>query len=69
MAIAGAYSLAEQLKQADYRQAFQNYEVEHRRRTDPRRRGAGLAAAMLVPKSRAGIVTRNAAARFLPAGR
>jgi 2-polyprenyl-6-methoxyphenol hydroxylase-like FAD-dependent oxidoreductase len=69
MAIAGAYTLAEQLKQADYRRAFQNYEVEHRRRTDPRRRGAGLAAAMLVPKSRAGIVTRNAAARFLPAGR
>jgi hypothetical protein len=43
--------------------------VEHRRRTDPRRRGAGLAAAMLIPKSRAGIVTRNAAAGFLPAGR
>lgn len=69
MAIAGAYALAEQLKGGDHRRAFAAYETEHRRRTDPRRRGAGLAAAMLVPKSRAGIVTRNAAARLLPAGR
>ena len=35
----------------------------------PSGRGAGLAAAMLVPKSRVGIVARNAAARLLPAGR
>jgi 2-polyprenyl-6-methoxyphenol hydroxylase-like FAD-dependent oxidoreductase len=69
MAIAGAYALAGQLGRADYGTAFRAYEAEHRRRTDPRRRGAGLAAAMLVPKSRAGIVTRNAVARLLPAGR
>jgi 2-polyprenyl-6-methoxyphenol hydroxylase-like FAD-dependent oxidoreductase len=68
MAIAGAYALAGELAKNDYATAFRNYEIEHRRRTDPRRRGAGLAAAMLVPKSRAGIVTRNAAARLLPAG-
>jgi 2-polyprenyl-6-methoxyphenol hydroxylase-like FAD-dependent oxidoreductase len=69
MAIAGAHTLANQLRQADFTVAYRNYEAEHRRRTDPRRRGAGLAAAMLVPKSRAGIVARNAAARLLPAGR
>jgi 2-polyprenyl-6-methoxyphenol hydroxylase-like FAD-dependent oxidoreductase len=65
MAIAGAQTLADALKNGDLRA----YEIEHRRRTDPRRRGAGLAAAMLVPKSRVGIVARNAAARLLPAGR
>ncbi|HEY0534770.1 MAG TPA: FAD-dependent monooxygenase [Actinoplanes sp.] len=69
MAIAGAHTLAGSLANKDHREAFKAYEVEHRRRTDPRRRGAGLAAAMLVPKSRAGIVARNAAARLLPAGR
>lgn len=69
MAIAGAHTLARELAESGYETAFRNYEAEHRRRTDPRRRGAGLAAAMLVPKSRAGIVTRNAAARLLPAGR
>jgi 2-polyprenyl-6-methoxyphenol hydroxylase-like FAD-dependent oxidoreductase len=69
MAIAGAHALAGELARSDYATAFRNYEAEHRRRTDPRRRGAGLAAAMLVPKSRAGIVARNAAARLLPAGR
>jgi 2-polyprenyl-6-methoxyphenol hydroxylase-like FAD-dependent oxidoreductase len=69
MAIAGARTLAGALAEGDHVAAFRRYEAEHRRRTDPRRRGAGLAAAMLVPKSRAGIVTRNAAARLLPAGR
>jgi 2-polyprenyl-6-methoxyphenol hydroxylase-like FAD-dependent oxidoreductase len=69
LAIAGARTLARALAGRDYRAALRQYEYEHRRRTDPRRRGAGLAAAMLVPKSRAGIVTRNAAARLMPAGR
>jgi 2-polyprenyl-6-methoxyphenol hydroxylase-like FAD-dependent oxidoreductase len=65
MAIAGARTLAGAIESGDLRA----YESEHRRRTDPRRRGAGLAAAMLVPKSRVGIVTRNAAARLMPAAR
>jgi 2-polyprenyl-6-methoxyphenol hydroxylase-like FAD-dependent oxidoreductase len=69
MAIAGARTLAGELAGGDHVAGFRRYEAEHRRRTDPRRRGAGLAAALLVPKSRAGIVTRNAAARLLPAGR
>jgi 2-polyprenyl-6-methoxyphenol hydroxylase-like FAD-dependent oxidoreductase len=70
MAIAGAHTLASHLgTAADHRTAFRSYEAEHRRRTDPRRRGAGLAAAMLVPKSRVGIVARNAAARLVPAAR
>jgi 2-polyprenyl-6-methoxyphenol hydroxylase-like FAD-dependent oxidoreductase len=65
LAIAGARTLARAIEAGD----LSAYEGEHRRRTDPRRRGAGLAAAMLVPKSRAGIVARNVAARLLPAAR
>ena len=68
MAIAGARTLAAALAEGDHVAAFQRYEAEHRRRTDLRGRGAGLVAAMLIPKSRAGIVTRNAVARLLPAG-
>ncbi len=69
MAIAGACTLAAALADGDHAAAFRRYEAEHRRRTDARGRGAGLVAAMLIPKSRAGILTRNAAARLLPTGR
>jgi 2-polyprenyl-6-methoxyphenol hydroxylase-like FAD-dependent oxidoreductase len=69
MAIAGARTLAAALADSDHVEAFRRYEAEHRRRTDLRGRGAGLIAAMLIPKSRAGIFTRNAVARLLPAGR
>ncbi|MFF8945996.1 FAD-dependent monooxygenase [Streptomyces sp. NPDC014864] len=69
MAIAGARTLAAALTEGDHVAAFRRYEAEHRRHTDPRGRGAGLAAAMLIPKSRAGVVTRNALAKLLPPGR
>jgi 2-polyprenyl-6-methoxyphenol hydroxylase-like FAD-dependent oxidoreductase len=69
MAIAGARTLAATLAEGDHIAAFRRYEAEHRRRTDARGRGAGLVAAMLIPKSRAGILTRNAAARLLPTAR
>ncbi len=69
MAIAGARTLAATLAEGDHVAAFRRYEAEHRRRTDARGRGAGLVAAMLIPKSRAGILARNAAARLLPTGR
>lgn len=68
MAIAGAHTLAAALAEGDHVTAFRRYEAEHRRRTDPGRHSAGLAAAMLIPKTRAGIVIRNAAARLLPTG-
>jgi 2-polyprenyl-6-methoxyphenol hydroxylase-like FAD-dependent oxidoreductase len=67
MAIAGARMLAAELGGGDHVTAFRRYEAGHRRRTDRLRRTAGLAATLLVPKTRAGIVTRNAAARLLPA--
>ncbi len=69
MAIAGARTLAATLAEGEHIAAFRRYEAEHRRRTDARGRGAGLVAAMLIPKTRAGILTRNAAARLLPTGR
>jgi 2-polyprenyl-6-methoxyphenol hydroxylase-like FAD-dependent oxidoreductase len=69
MAITGARSLAATLAEGDHVAAFRRYEAEHRRRTDARGRGAGLVAAMLIPKSRVGILIRNAAARLLPTGR
>jgi 2-polyprenyl-6-methoxyphenol hydroxylase-like FAD-dependent oxidoreductase len=69
MAIAGARTLAATLADADHVAAFRRYEAGHRRRTDARGRGAGLVATMLIPKSRAGILARNAAARLLPTGR
>jgi 2-polyprenyl-6-methoxyphenol hydroxylase-like FAD-dependent oxidoreductase len=66
---AGARTLAATLAEDDHAAAFRRYEAEHRRRIELRGRGAGLAAALLIPKSRAGIVARNAVARLLPAGR
>ncbi len=69
LAIAGARTLAASLADGDHVAAFRRYEAEHRRRTGSRARGAGLVAAILVPKSRAGIIARNAAARLLPTGR
>jgi 2-polyprenyl-6-methoxyphenol hydroxylase-like FAD-dependent oxidoreductase len=65
MAIAGAKTLADALAGGDVPAALLRYEAEHRRRTDPRRRTARLSAALVVPRTRAGIATRNAAARLL----
>ena len=65
MAMAGARTLAEALAGADHPTAFRRYEAEHRRHTDSRQRAAGLAAAMIVPKTRLGIATRNLTARAL----
>jgi 2-polyprenyl-6-methoxyphenol hydroxylase-like FAD-dependent oxidoreductase len=69
LAIAGARALAGTLADGEHVTAFRRYEAEHRRRTDARGRGAGLVAAMLIPKTRAGILARNTAARLLPTGR
>ena len=66
LAIAGARTLAATLAEGEHVTAFRRYEAEHRRRTDARGRGAGLVAAMLIPKTRAGILARNTAARLLP---
>jgi 2-polyprenyl-6-methoxyphenol hydroxylase-like FAD-dependent oxidoreductase len=68
LAIAGAHTLAAALAEGDQVTAFRRYEAEHRRRTEVRQRGVGLVAAMLVPRTRAGILVRNAVARLLPTG-
>jgi 2-polyprenyl-6-methoxyphenol hydroxylase-like FAD-dependent oxidoreductase len=69
MAIVGARTLATALAEGDHVAAFHRYEAEHRRRADALARRAGLAAAMLIPRTRSGIMARNFAARLLPAGR
>jgi 2-polyprenyl-6-methoxyphenol hydroxylase-like FAD-dependent oxidoreductase len=65
MAIAGARTLATALAETDPERALRRYETEHRRRTDPRRRTARLAAAMIVPRTRPGLAVRNKGAELL----
>lgn len=67
LAMAGAHTLATALAAslADHAAAFTAYEKSHRTHTDAKQRAAGLATAMLIPKTRLGIATRNAAARVL----
>ncbi|MEV6137301.1 FAD-dependent monooxygenase [Nocardia sp. NPDC051990] len=69
LAIAGAYTLAEELAATpeDHTAAFQRYETRHRVLVDPRLHGVATAASMLIPATRAGIVLRNTATRVLPA--
>jgi 2-polyprenyl-6-methoxyphenol hydroxylase-like FAD-dependent oxidoreductase len=64
LAMAGAYTLAEALAEGDdHRAALHRYEATHRVRTDRKRRQVGLAAALLVPKTRLGLAVRNGTAR------
>ncbi|MCW3816116.1 FAD-dependent monooxygenase [Micromonospora sp. DR5-3] len=69
LAIAGAHALAEALAAADHLSAFRSYEAGHRRRTEPKRRAARYSAALLVPRTRLGLATRNGLARVLAAVR
>ncbi|MFE9206423.1 FAD-dependent monooxygenase [Micromonospora sp. NPDC007230] len=69
LAVAGAHSLAEALAAADHPVAFGRYEADHQRRTEPKRRAARYAAALLVPRTRLGLATRNGLARFVAAVR
>ncbi|MDG6108507.1 FAD-dependent monooxygenase [Dactylosporangium aurantiacum] len=67
LAMAGAHTLAAALaaSRTDHASAFAAYEKAHRTHTDAKQRGAGIATAMLIPKTRLGIATRNVAARVL----
>jgi 2-polyprenyl-6-methoxyphenol hydroxylase-like FAD-dependent oxidoreductase len=51
LAMAGAFTLAEELAAApgDPETAFRRYESAHRRLVDPKQRGIGQAAALIVP--------------------
>ncbi|MER7274322.1 FAD-dependent oxidoreductase [Dactylosporangium sp. NPDC000244] len=67
LAMAGAHTLASALAAAgdDLAAGLRRYEAEHRARTDAKVRGAGRAAALVVPKTRLGLAARNAGARVL----
>ncbi|MCB9760779.1 MAG: FAD-dependent monooxygenase [Alphaproteobacteria bacterium] len=68
LAMAGAHVLAEALAEgADVGQALARYERRHRRAVIPRQRGIGLVAGQLVPRTRAGLATRNLALQLMPA--
>jgi len=64
LAIAGAHTLATALAEHDHSTAFTRYEATHRTLVTPKQRGVTAAAAMLVPKTRLGLATRNLAARL-----
>ncbi|MTD57852.1 FAD-dependent monooxygenase [Amycolatopsis pithecellobii] len=62
-AIAGAHTLATALADGG---GLARYETVHRARVRPKQRGINRSAAMLVPKTRLGLATRNLAARVWP---
>ncbi|MFC7383241.1 FAD-dependent monooxygenase [Sphaerisporangium rhizosphaerae] len=68
LAIAGAHTLAEELaaSPADHAAAFGRYEMRHRRLVEPKQRSVDQAAAMMIPATSAGILTRNLATRLWP---
>ncbi|MEU6560828.1 FAD-dependent monooxygenase [Nocardia nova] len=67
LAIAGAYTLAEELAAApdDPDGALQRYESRHREHIGGRHRGVRLASSLMVPGSRPAIGVRNVAVRIL----
>jgi 2-polyprenyl-6-methoxyphenol hydroxylase-like FAD-dependent oxidoreductase len=69
LAMAGAYTLAEELAAtpADPQAAFARYEARHRTLVDPKQNNLATAAALMVPATRAGIAARNLATRLWPA--
>jgi 2-polyprenyl-6-methoxyphenol hydroxylase-like FAD-dependent oxidoreductase len=70
LAMAGAYTLAEELaaRGGDHSLAFRRYEARHRKLTDPIQKYAARVGALLVPATRCGIDTRNLATRLWPLG-
>ncbi|MEU0501522.1 FAD-dependent monooxygenase [Nocardia sp. NPDC005998] len=69
LAIAGAYTLAEELgaTPGEHEAAFRRYETRHRVLVDPKLNGVTTAASMLIPATKAGIALRNTATRVIPA--
>ncbi|WP_432825034.1 FAD-dependent oxidoreductase [Dactylosporangium sp. CA-092794] len=65
LAIAGGHTLATALAGHGIADGLRRYETEHRIRTDAKVRGAGRAAALVVPKTRLGLAARNLTARVL----
>jgi 2-polyprenyl-6-methoxyphenol hydroxylase-like FAD-dependent oxidoreductase len=69
LAMAGADTLARELAAApsDPKRAFDRYETTHRAVVAPKLNGYRMGAAMLLPSTRAGILTRNTVARAMRA--
>ncbi|MDR8407511.1 FAD-dependent monooxygenase [Nonomuraea sp. 3-1Str] len=69
LAMAGAYTLAEELaaSPADPRSAFARYEARHRTLVDPKQNNVAMAASLMVPSTRTGIAARNLATHLWPA--
>ncbi|MFC4530621.1 FAD-dependent monooxygenase [Sphaerisporangium dianthi] len=69
LAIAGAFTLAEELAAdpAGHRAALRRYEARHRVLVEPRQRGVAQAAAVMIPATAAGLLARNLATRLWPA--
>ncbi|VVJ19011.1 Oxidoreductase [Amycolatopsis camponoti] len=68
LAMAGAYTLAEELGRTpgDAASAFHRYESEHRKLVEPKQRNVSTAAALLIPATRRGLAARNFGTRLLP---
>ena len=67
LAMAGAFALASAMASSpDVETALRRYEAEHRKVTGPKQRNVSQGAAMLIPATRAGLATRNAATRLWP---
>ncbi|MEU4248794.1 FAD-dependent monooxygenase [Amycolatopsis sp. NPDC026612] len=68
LAMAGAYTLAEELGRTpgDPAAAFRRYESEHRKLVEPKQRAVSTAAALLIPATRGGLAARNFGTRLLP---
>ncbi|WP_326568771.1 FAD-dependent monooxygenase [Amycolatopsis rhabdoformis] len=68
LAIAGAHTLATELAATpeDPASAFRRYEATHRKLVNPRQRNVPMAAAMLIPATRAGMAVRNFGTRLVP---
>ncbi|MFI6045941.1 FAD-dependent oxidoreductase [Nocardia sp. NPDC051321] len=69
LAMAGAYTLAEELGEAtdDPAAALRRYEARHRKLVRSKQGGFRIAGALLLPATRTGLTLRNAATRFMPA--
>ena len=68
IAMAGAATLADELAASpdNHQRAFHRYETHHRAVVTPKQRSVAQASALLVPATRAGIVTRNLVTRLWP---
>ncbi|NBH12228.1 FAD-dependent monooxygenase [Amycolatopsis sp. SID8362] len=68
LAMAGAYTLAEELGRTpgDPASAFRRYESTHRKLVEPKQRNVSTAAALLIPATRSGLAVRNFGTRLLP---